>query len=191
MAAFQSKREKILGSLTAIALLFGGGYFFVYQRAMALYDSFDADIRSAQKSWEEKKTRYKKSQNYKARFEKMRESLSLEGTEQEKRSQIAQELIKLLESVNIVATSLQEPQYEQVDDQFRIYSYNLRGIRTDRATLARLLYAIENSDAVLEVSSMNIKRGSGRSGDAELTIDLTISRLVEHEVKRKKSSKKI
>jgi len=187
MAMFQTQRERFLGGLTALVVLVGGGYFFAFKPGMDFYKTLDDQIRGREKTLREKRVRYQKSKQIRARFEKIKNTLSLQGTEQEKRQQIADELISLLEGVDIVAQNLSEPQADQVDDEFRIYSFRLRGIRTTRETLARLLYEIQNSDAVLEVSSLNVKRSS-RRGDKgeELSVDLQISRLVEHKVDRKR-----
>jgi hypothetical protein len=137
---------------------------------------------------EEKRISYEKAQEYRARYDKMRDSLSFESsaTEQEKKDRVQKELIEILDKIGIVTQRMSQPEAEAIDDQFRIYTFKLSGIRTNWATLATLLYEIENSAAVLEVSNLKIaKFQRGEAG--EIQVDLDISRLVEHKVEKRKS----
>ena len=188
MALFQSHRERFLGGATALAVLFGAGYLFVYKPAMAAYGELEANIDAKKQTLDEKRISYEKAQEYRARFERMRDNLSFESleTEQEKKDRVQKELIEILDKIGIVTQKMSQPEAEAIDDQFRIYTFKLSGIRTNWATLATLLYEIENSAAVLEVSSLkvtNFQRGQA----GEIQVDLDISRLVEHKVERKKS----
>jgi len=188
MAFLQTNRERLLGGLAALAVVAGGGYFFGFKPGYEFYRGLEDQILNRQKTWVERRERLTKAKEYEARYNKVRESLSLEGDEQDKREQISQQLTSLLEEVNVVARNLSKPTPDQINDQFRIYSFNLRGIETDWPTLASLLYKIEDSDAVLEVSKLTVKklaqRGDQVSG--KIGVDLEISRLVEYEAKRKR-----
>jgi len=181
MAFMQSGRERMLVGLTTLAVLAGGGYLFVFRPGIEYYRDLETRIERRKQTWEEKRERLIKSQQYRAQFDKIRESLSLPGTEQDKKSRIAQDLTALLEGINIVAKNYPAPNAEQIDDDFRIYTFSLRTIQTDWPTLARLLYEIENSDSVLEVSSLSVKENRVRRQNAEeIVVDLDISRMVEH-----------
>ncbi|MCA9436541.1 MAG: hypothetical protein KC978_12220, partial [Candidatus Omnitrophica bacterium] len=117
-----------------------------------------------------------------------------EGEEAEKRQRILQDLTTLLEETEISPQSSQMNSTDRIDDDFVIYSFSCKTIYTDWPKLARLLYEIENSDAILEVSRMNVKRNNRRSfGDqeqAELVVDLEISRLVENKVERRRRARR-
>ena len=193
MALFQTQRERFLGGVTALAVLLGGGYFFIFKPGMEFYESLDDQVVAKKKDLESKRERYKKSREYRARFDKMRASLSLEGvqTEQEKRQLIMEQLNGLMERVELVAQGISGPIPERIDDQFRLYEFRLRGINTDWLTLAKFLYEVDHSDAVLEVSKMTIKKRTGRgSALGEINVDMDISRLVEHEDERKTSTRR-
>jgi hypothetical protein len=193
MALFQTQRERFLGGMTALAVLLGGGYFFVFRPGLELYESFDQQIVAKKKDLDKKRDRYRMSREYRARFDKMRASLSFEGIEQEpeKRQQISEQLTALMEQLELVAQNISRPIPETIDDQFRLYEFKLRGINTDWPTLARFLYEIDNSEAVLEVSSMTVKKRTGR-GKAlgEINVEMDISRLVEHKDERKTSRRR-
>ena len=53
MALFQSHRERFLGGATALAVLFGGGYLFVFKPAMAAYGELVAGIALSLKTFPE------------------------------------------------------------------------------------------------------------------------------------------
>jgi hypothetical protein len=193
MALFQSQRERFLGGVTALAVLLGGGYFFVFRPGVEFFESLDQQIVAKKGDLEKKRERYKKSREYRARFDKMRASLSFEGieTEQEKRQQIMEQLNELMERVELVAQGISGPIPERIDDQFRLYEFRLRGINTDWPTLARFLYEVDHSDAVLEVSNMTIKKRTGRAKELDdINVDMDISRLVEHQDERKTSARR-
>ncbi len=194
MAFLQSKRERTLLSLTAVAIVFGGGYLFVGKPLYSTYLDFDTDIASEMKEWNKKKDSFINSEKLRARFEKSREALVIEGSEAEKRQKILQDLTTLLEESEIVPQSSQMNTVDRVHDDFVIYSFSCKSIQTDWPTLARLLYKIENSDAVLEVSRMTVKRNNRRSfgnqEKADLNVDIDISRLVEDKVKKRNTRKR-
>ncbi|MBK7495960.1 MAG: hypothetical protein IPI28_11415 [Candidatus Omnitrophica bacterium] len=85
MAVLQTKRERFLMGLTALAILFGGGYLLAFRPLYNEYKSLDMQIADIRKDWETKE-QYVRSKQYRAEFERIRESLSIEGSEQEKRS---------------------------------------------------------------------------------------------------------
>lgn len=193
MALFQSQRERFLGGVTALAVLLGGGYFFAFRPGLEFYDGLNQQIEAKKKDLAKKRGRYKKSREYRARFDKMRASLSFEGldTEQEKRQQMMEQLNSLMEEVELVAQNTSGPFPETVDEQFRLYEFSLKGISTDWPILARFLYEVDNSDAVLEVSEMNVKKKTGR-GKAlgSISVDMKISRLVEYEEPKRSSRRR-
>ncbi|MCA9428374.1 MAG: hypothetical protein KC994_25065, partial [Candidatus Omnitrophica bacterium] len=178
----------------ALVVLAGGGYLFVGQPLFAMYTDMDTKISNAKSSWEEDKESFINSEKLRARFEKSREALVIEGEEAEKRQRILQDLTTLLEETEISPQSSQMNSTDRIDDDFVIYSFSCKTIYTDWPKLARLLYEIENSDAILEVSRMNVKRNNRRSfGDqeqAELVVDLEISRLVENKVERRRRARR-
>lgn len=189
MAMLQTKRERFLMSLTAFAVVFGGGFLFVGKPLYAIYADLDNQIARTKTTWDEKKESFVNSEKLRARFEKSREALTIEGSEAEKRQKILQDLTTLFEETSIVPQSSQMNSVERVHDEFVVYSFSAKSIQTDWPTLARLLYEIDNSDAVLEVSRMTVKRTTRRPGfgqeRAPLTVDIDISRLVEDQVKRR------
>jgi hypothetical protein len=186
MALFQSGRERLLGGATALAVLFGGGYLFVFKPAMGFYAELDDTIAAKKQTLEEKRISYEKAQEYRARFDRMRDNLSFESleTEQEKKDRVSKELIEILDKIGIVTQKMSQPESDPIDDQFRVYRFKLSGIRTNWPILATLLYEIETSAAVLEVSSLKVTKFQ-RGGPGEIQVDLEISRLVEHKVERR------
>ena len=194
MAFLQSKRERFLMSVTALAVVFGGGYLFIGKPLYGMYLDLDQKIENTKKKWTEKKESFINSEKLRARFEKSREALVIQGNEAEQRQKILQDLTTLFEETEIVPQSSQMNSKDRVHDDFVVYSFSCKSIQTDWPTLARLLYEIENSDAVLEVSRMTVKRNNRRSfggkKKAPLTADLDISRLVEDKVKKRKTRKR-
>jgi len=179
-------------SITAIAVVFGGGYLFVGKPLHATYLELDDEIADAKSSWSDKKESFINSEKLRARFEKSREAIVIEGTEAEKRQKVLQDLTTLLDQTGIVPQSSQMNQVDRVHDDFVIYSFSCKSIQTDWPTLARLLYEIENSAAVLEVSRMNVKRNNRRGvGEkSDLIVDIDISRLVEDKVERRRKGRR-
>jgi hypothetical protein len=186
MAVLQTKRERFLMGLTALAILFGGGYLLAFRPLYNEYKSLDMQIADIRKDWEKTKEQYVRSKQYRAEFERIRESLSIEGSEQEKKERINAELTRLLEESAIIPSSQIESNPERIDDDFKIYSFSLKTISTDWPTLAAFLYQIETNPAVLEIKSLTVpeKQGAGVSSNSAITADVDISRLVEHKITR-------
>ncbi|KXK39417.1 MAG: hypothetical protein UZ16_OP3001000415 [Candidatus Hinthialibacteria bacterium OLB16] len=115
--------------LTALAILFGGGYLLAFRPLYNEYKSLDMQIADIRKDWEKTKEQYVRSKQYRAEFERIRESLSIEGSEQEKKERINAELTRLLEESAIIPSSQIESNPERIDDDFKIYSFHSRQFR--------------------------------------------------------------
>ncbi|MCG3196683.1 MAG: hypothetical protein GHCLOJNM_01159 [bacterium] len=185
MAVLQTKRERLLMGLTALAVVFGGGYLFVFRPVIAMYRDLDSEIAKAREQYAAAKDKYIRSKQIRAEFEHIRESLSLEGTEQKKQEQINSELTRLVDENHILPHQQSPSSGENIDD-FKIYSFDLKTIETDWPTLAAFLYAVENTPAVLEVQSLTVAKNPGRNLPPNKTIkvDIRISRLIEHKLAR-------
>ena len=195
MPGLQTKRERLLMGATAVAVLFGGGYFFAFQPIYAHYEKLDSKITSRQVDWKKNKERFIQSKLLRTRFERIRESLSLEGNQQQITEQISEELTRLLEEYNIIYSTQSGGGQERIEKtDFVIYTYDLKGIRTTWEALAAFLYAIETNPAVLEIKKVNIRRSSNRTEaqDGMVQAEVSISRVVENPLKKrgKRSRKK-
>lgn len=183
MAGFKSARERFLMSITAIAVLFGGGYLFAYKPVYARYQDLDQQINSSKTKWEQSVEDFVRSKEYRAEFDRIRESLSLEGTEGEKKLRINEELTRLLDETGIVPKSRTENNPERIGDDFKSYSFSLKNIETDWPTVARFLYEVENNPAVLEVKKIEVRKNPTKTAPASqaIRVDIDITRIIEHE----------
>lgn len=191
MAMMQTQRERFLMGVTALAVVFGGGYLLAFRPVMSKYTDLNDRIVALQKDLAKTKEQNVRSQQYRAEFERIKASLSIEGTEQDKKTRINEELTKLLSECGITYNSLTENPEERIDDDFKIYSFSLKGINTDWATLATFLYQVEINPAVLEVKSMSIRRkaGAGVTSPNLVQADVEISRTIEHKIAARKKKK--
>jgi Tfp pilus assembly protein PilO len=192
MAMLQTRRERFLMGLTAIAILFGGGYLVAFRPLMVKYQGIDQQISEVKKSWENTKEQFIKSKQYRAEFDRIRESLSIEGTAQDKKTKITEELTSLLEQASITPNSQTENAAERIDDDFQIYTFSLKNISTDWPTLSAFLYMIETNPAVLEVKTLTVRRrtGAGVTSNAAISADVDVSRLVENKITRTREGRR-
>ncbi len=181
MAVLQTKRERFLMGLTALAVVFGGGYLIAFRPLMAKFKDMDTRIADLQKSLEKTEEQSIRSQQYREEFERIRESLSIEGTEQDKRNRISEELTKLLNECGIIPNSRNENPADWIDDDFKTYSFSLKAISTDWPTLAAFLYQVESNPAVLEINKLTVRRkaGAGAASGNAIQADVDISRTIE------------
>ncbi len=181
MAMLQTKRERFLMGVTALAVVFGGGYLLAFRPLMAKYNDMNTRIADLKKDLEKTLEQSIRSKQYKAEFERIRESLSIEGTEQDKRNSISAELTKLLNGCGIIPNSQNENPEERIDDDFKTYSFSLKSIRTDWPTLAAFLYQVETNPAVLEIKKLTVRRlmGAGVTSGTAIQADVDISRTIE------------
>ncbi len=192
MPMLQTRRERFLMGVTALAVVFGGGYLVAYRPLMAKYQDLDARIADLKKSLDETKEQSVRSQQYRAEFDRIRESLSIEGTEQDKKNRISDELTKLTNECGITQGSRSENPAEWIDDDFKIYSYSLKTIETDWPTLAAFLYQVENNPAVLEINKLSVQRGRGAGVSSlnSIKADVDISRIIESKRATKETKKR-
>lgn len=61
MAVLQTKRERLLMGLTALAVVFGGGYLFVFRPVIAMYRDLDSEIAKAREQYAAAKDKYIRS----------------------------------------------------------------------------------------------------------------------------------
>jgi hypothetical protein len=191
MALLQSKRERTLMGLTALAVLLGGGYFFVFSPFKQMYKDLDDQIATAKKQWEETKDRFVRSKQYRSEFDRIRESLSLEGDEAAQKQRIDQELTKLLDDTGIQPSARLSGNAEQVDDDFKVYSFTLKTIETSWPTLSTFLYKIETNPALLEIKKLDVVQNSTRGAGPNKAVkaDIEITRMIEHKISRTKAGK--
>jgi Tfp pilus assembly protein PilO len=190
MAFLQTQREKSLMGITLLAVLLGGGYFLVFKPIHSRYQDLDTEVSSLKTKWTESAEQYVLSKKYRARFNRIRETLSLTGSQQEMKSQINEELTRLLQENQISFSVMTENSPERIDDDFKIYSFSLKGIRTSWETLGKLLYSIENDPAVLEVKKMTVRKETGADGVGMIVVDIDISRLLEDKIQRRTTSRR-
>lgn len=192
MAFANTQREKNLLILTVLAVVFGGGYFLVFSPIRQHYQALDQEIQELMESWEDNKQLFIQSKQYRAEYERISDSLSLDGDQSQKKEIINQELTRLLEETGIVATHRTDNNPLAVDDDYLMYSFSLRGIQTNWPTLARFLYRIETNPAILEVNKITVQRmtGSRTNEDQTLNVDIEVSRLIEHQLQRRRERRR-
>jgi Tfp pilus assembly protein PilO len=192
MAMLQTQRERFLMGLTALAVVLGGGYLFVFRPLVDQYRSLDSRIADLKSDLEKTKEQNVRSQLYRAEFERIKASLSIEGTAQDKKNSIREELTKLLNVCGITAGKQDENPEEWLDDDFKAYSFSLKAINTDWPTLAAFLYQVENNPSVLEIKSLSVQRklGAGVTSGNAIQANVDISRTIESKRQTKESKKK-
>lgn len=176
--------------ITSLVVILGIGYLFALRPLQAKADDLDDQIAEAKKQWTSTKDQFIRSKQIRAEFERRKEGLALEGTEQDKKERINQELTKLLEDTQIVPRARSENNPERIDDDFKVYSFSLKNIGTDWGTLASFLYQIETNPAVLEVKTLTVRRSPGGTDNkAQIVADIDITRLIEQKITRTKEKK--
>lgn len=182
---FKSRRERILVFLTAI-LVVGVLGVMGFGRVRAKLADMDSQIVKYQLEFNGMERDSRAKQSNAVRYRRVKESLTIAGSDSEVMAVIRSELVELLNRTGFPTPEITaRPPQPDREGFLTTYTFEIRGIRAcSMRQLAEFLYEMEQSSDVLEIESINMQnprmpREDSADGEAEFAIQqIEITRLV-------------
>ncbi len=192
----KSRRERILFGAALLVIL--GAFAWVgYDKVTNILNRLDEEISDLERSLREKKHTEKSDRAIADRYVRVREELTIPGSESEVKSSIREELTKLLggERGPAYTTILAKDPQRDREGFLTTYQFSIDNIKAITiGDLARFLDKMERESEVLEIESIQISnprqsRDASPEAQYEFSVpQIVISRLVYTESDKKKTA---
>ena len=176
----RKKRERILFWIVVILLLFTGGYLYIYEGLVDNWTELNEEIDSLQNQLDKMESNFSRKKDISERYARVTHNLRIEGSEEEQKTFILNEINSLLASSGL-QPKVRTPLPTEVDGNFKMFFFDLPDITCSPDELFLFLNLLEEFSSVLEVDRLIIRNFDYEDLDVTFRIDLKLSRLVYSE----------
>ena len=176
----KKKRERILLWVVIVLLLFTGGYLYIFDGLVDNWNALNEEIETLQDQLDKMQSNFGRKKDISEKYARVTHNLRIEGSEEEQRTFILNEINSLLTSSGLNPKT-RTPLPTEVDGNFKMFFFDLPDVTCTPDELFLFLDLLEEFSSVLEVDRLIIRNFDYEGEDVSFRVDLKLSRLVYSE----------